>query len=269
MVERGSELPLSEQAALLGISRASLYYRPTPPSAREVALRHRIDAIFTESPFYGSRKITAQLRREGWILSRKSVQRAMREMGLEAVYPKPNLSQPNPEHRVYPYLLRGLACVRPNHIWGIDITYIRLVGGWLYLVAVLDWFSRYVVSWELSQTLEIGFVLACVERALGEAVPQIINSDQGSHFTSPQFTAPFLAREVSISMDGRGRALDNIFTERLWRTVKYEEVYLHDYDSPKVARHNLRHYLTFYNERRLHQALDYKTPAEVYFGNAL
>jgi putative transposase len=269
MVERGSELPLSEQAALLGISRASLYYRPAPPSPREVALRHRIDAIFTESPFYGSRKITQQLRREEWIISRKSVQTAMREMGLEAVYPKPNLSQPNPAHRVYPYLLRGLVCARPNHIWGIDITYIRLVGGWLYLVAVLDWFSRYVVSWELSQNLEIGFVLACVERALAEAVPQIINSDQGSHFTSPQFTAPFLAREVAVSMDGRGRALDNIFTERLWRTVKYEEVYLHEYDSPKVARHGLTHYLTFYNERRLHQALDYKTPAEVYFGNAV
>jgi putative transposase len=268
MVERtGAAVTLAEQAALLGLSRSSLYYRPTPPSEREVALRHRIDAIFTESPCYGSRRITEQLRREEWSISRKTVQGAMREMGLEAIYPRPNTSRPNPAHPVYPYLLRGVPSALPNHIWGIDITYIRLTGGWMYLVAILDWFSRYVVSWELSPTLEIEFVLVCVEHALQRAVPQIINSDQGSHFTSPQFTAPFLSREVAISMDGRGRALDNIFTERLWRTVKYEEVYLHDYDSPRTARQGLSRYFPYYNERRLHQALNYQTPAEVYFGN--
>jgi len=190
----------------------------------------------------------------------------MREMGLSAICPGPNLSQRRLDHAVFPYLLRNLPAVRPNHIWGIDITYIRLSGGWLYLVAVLDWYSRYVVSWELDQTLEMPFVLETVERALAQATPTIWNSDQGSHFTSPQYIERLQQAQVQISMDGKGRALDNIFTERLWRTVKYEEVYLHEYANPKQARHYLTQYFDFYNLRRIHQALDYLTPAQVYFG---
>jgi putative transposase len=269
MVERvGSDLSLTEQADLLTLSRSNLYYTPRPPSAVEVALKHRIDAIYTEYPFYGARRIGHILREEGLAVGRKTVRAYMREMGLKAIYPKPNVSAPNLENRVYPYLLRGVSSAYPNHIWGIDITYIRLSGGWMYLVAILDWYSRYIVSWELDQTLEIGFVLACLERALAGAAPTIFNSDQGSHFTSPQYTARLEAAGVAISMDGRGRALDNIFTERLWRTVKYEEVYLHDYASPREARRGLTDYLSFYNEQRPHQSLSYRTPAEAYFGSA-
>jgi len=193
----------------------------------------------------------------------------MREMGIAGVCPGPNLSKRDSEHKVYPYLLRGVVVEAPNQVWGIDITYIRLSGGWMYLVAVLDWFSRYVVSWELDQTLEIGFVLTAVERALSLATPVIWNSDQGSHFTSPRYTSILLERDVKISMDGKNRAIDNIFTERLWRSVKYEEVYLKGYDSPRVARQGLSDYLKFYNEERLHQSLGYLTPAEVYFGQGL
>jgi putative transposase len=269
MVERvGGDLSLKEQADLLSFSRSTLYYTPRLPSAAEVAIKHRMDAIYTACPFYGARRIAHTLREEGVAISRKTVRAYMQEMGLEAVYPKPNLSAPHLENRIYPYLLRGVSSAHPNHIWGIDITYIRLSGGWMYLVAILDWHSRYIVSWELDQTLAIGFVLACVDRALSGVAPTIFNSDQGSHFTSPQYTARLEAAGVAISMDGRGRALDNIFTERLWRTVKYEEVYLHDYDSPKEARRGLTRYLRFYNEQRPHQSLGYRTPAEVYFGSA-
>lgn len=255
---------MTEQADLLSVSRASLYYTPRPPSAQEVALKHRIDAIYTERPFFGSRRIHDALHKEGLTVGRNTVRAYMQEMGLEAIYPKPNTSQPAPQHRVYPYLLRGVKSQRVHHVWGIDITYIRLKAGWLYLVAILDWYSRYIVSWELDQTLEIGFVLACVDTALAGATPTIVNSDQGSHFTSPQYIERLLAKNVSISMDGRGRALDNIFTERLWRTVKYEEVYLHEYETPREARQSLTRYLTFYNEQRPHQSLGYQTPASVY-----
>lgn len=258
-------MPLSVQAELLSLSRASLYYQPVPPSPEEVALKHRIDEIYTAYPFYGSRRITAQLRREGRTINRKAVQRHMREMGIAGICPGPNLSQRNLEHRIYPYLLRQVTAAYPNHVWGIDITYVRLQHGWLYLVAVLDWFSRYVVSWQLDDTLEIDFVLLTVDSALAQHKPLIWNSDQGSHFTSPQYTDRLLAAEVQISMDGKGRALDNIFTERLWRTVKYEEVYLHDYCTPKQAHTGLAVYFDFYNYRRPHQALDYLTPAEVFF----
>jgi putative transposase len=234
-----------------------------------VALKHRIDAIYTDRPYYGVRRITAQLRREGVLVNHKAVARHMREMGLVAIYPGPNLSKRAQRASIYPYLLRDVSAARPNHVWGIDITYIRLHGGWMYLVAVLDWFSRYIVSWELDQTLAQPFVMAAVQRALAQATPVIWNSDQGSHFTSPQYTSLLLAAGVQISMDGRGRALDNIFTERLWRTVKYEEVYLHDYASPREARSRLTHYLWEYNHIRLHQALAYRTPAEVYRGTEI
>jgi putative transposase len=261
--------PLSVQADLLSLSRSSLYYQPVPPSLEEVALKHRIDELYTAYPFYGSRRITAQLRREGEVINRKAVQRHMREMGIMGICPGPNLSRRNQEHRVYPYLLRQVTAAYPNHVWGIDITYIRLLKGWLYLVAVLDWFSRYVISWRLDDTLDINFVLMAVDCALAQYKPIIWNSDQGSHFTSPQYIQRLLAADVQISMDGKGRALDNIFTERLWRTIKYEEVYLHDYQTPKQARIGLTDYLDFYNYRRPHQALSYSTPAEVYFDNSV
>jgi putative transposase len=269
-VERDEgELALSVQAELLSLSRSSLYYQPISPSIEEVALKHRIDVIYTAYPFYGSRRITVQLRREGVTINRKAVQRHMQEMGIAGICPGPNLSQRNLAHQVYPYLLRQMTAAYPNHIWGIDITYIRLQNGWLYLVAVLDWFSRYVVSWQLDDTLDIDFVLLAVDRALADYKPGIWNSDQGSHFTSPQYTQRLLAADVQISMDGKGRALDNIFSERLWRTVKYEEVYLHDYQTPKQARTGLMTYFDFYNYRRPHQALGYLTPAEVFFANTV
>jgi putative transposase len=262
------DLSLKSQAELLSVSRASLYYQAVPPSAEEIAIKHRIDELYTAHPFYGSRKITALLRAE-WLINRKRVQRYMREMGLAGVCPGPNLSRPAPGHQIYPYLLRHIRARYPNHIWGIDITYIRMVSGWLYLVAILDWFSRYVISWELDQSLELPFVLAAVDRALAQARPVICNSDQGSHFTSPQYLDRLRAVEVQISMDGRGRALDNIFTERLWRSVKYEEVYLNEYFNPREARQGLSRYFHFYNDERPHQALGYFTPAQVYFNPTL
>lgn len=259
------ELPIATQADLLGLNRSSLYYKPVAPSPEEITLKHRIDEIYTAHPYYGSRRITAQLKREGFPVNRKAVQRHMREMGIAAISPGPNLSKKRYEHLVYPYLLRGVVIQQPNQVWGIDITYIRMLKGWLYLTAVLDWYSRYVVSWELSDTLSVDFVCAAVSQAFSLARPQIINSDQGSQFTSPQYIQLLKEAGVKISMDGRGRAQDNIFTERLWRTIKYEEVYLHEYQSPREARRRLGEYLTFYNYKRLHQALAYRTPAEIYY----
>ena len=265
MIERDRpELPLIVQAELLGLNRTGLYYRPVGPSAEEIRAKHRIDEIYTAHPYYGSRRITVLLRKE-MLISRPRVQRYMREMGIAGISPGPNLSKRSAEHRLYPYLLRGLTITRPNQVWGIDITYIRLVGGWMYLVVVLDWFSRYVVSWALDQTLEMPFVLSAVETALAQAKPDIWNSDQGSHFTSPQYIERLLTEGIQISMDGKGRAVDNIFTERLWRTIKYEDVYLNDYASPRETRLGLGQYLTFYNQERPHQSLGYQTPAQVYF----
>jgi putative transposase len=258
-------MSISVQAGLLSLNRTSLYYQPAGVSARVIALRHRIDEVYTAHPYYGVRRITAHLQREGRVVNHKAIAHHMREMGLAGICPGPNLSKRNLAHAVYPYLLRNVTAAYPNHVWGIDITYVRLHGGWMYLVAVLDWFSRYVVSWVLDLTLEIGFVLEAARCALAQTAPVIWNSDQGSHFTSPQYTDLLLESQVQISMDSRGRALDNIFTERLWRTVKYEEVYLHDYANPREARSGLTRYFTFYNHERPHQALDYLTPAEVYF----
>lgn len=268
LVERAEfELPLKAQAEWLSLSRSSLYYQARPVSAEEIAIKHRIDVIYTASPFYGSRRMQATLNKDDHIdISRQRVQRYMREMGIAGICPGPNLSRRDAEHRIYPYLLRGITAAHSDHIWGVDITYIRLKGGWLYLVAVIDWFSRYVISWELSQTLEMPFVLTATERALAQATPLIWNSDQGSHFTSSQYTELLLAAGVQISMDGKGRATDNIFTERLWRTIKYEEVYLKEYASPKEARRSLAEYLDFYNYRRRHQSLDYQMPAAIYYG---
>ena len=265
MIERdGSDVPLSLQADLLALSRSSLYYRPVPPSPEEVRIKHLIDAIYTAYPFYGSRRIAVELQRRGVSIARKTVQKYMHEMGIVAIYPGPNLSRRNMEHRVFPYLLRGVTAAHPNHIWGVDITYIRLRGSWMYLVAILDWYSRYVVSWELDDTLEIDFVLSAVDRALEIAQPTIWNSDQGSHFTSPKCIDRLTAHGIAISMDGRGRALDNVFTERLWRTIKYEDVYLNDYSSPREARRGIERYLAFYNGERPHQSLSYRTPSQLY-----
>ena len=254
---------MSCQAELLSISRSGLYYQPEPPSAEEIAIKHRLDELYTQHPFYGSRKM-AWLLKPTWAVNRKRVQRYMQEMGLVAIFPGPNLSQPAPGHKIYPYLLRNVTASYPNHVWGIDLTYVRLQKGWMYLVAILDWHSRFVVSWALDQTLELPFVLDAVHRALQQAIPKIINSDQGSHFTSPQYLDLFKPDVTQISMDGRGRAMDNIFTERLWRSVKYEEVYLHDYENPRQARQGLTAYFEFYNNERPHQSLGYQTPAMVY-----
>jgi putative transposase len=265
LVEReGTELPLKTQAQLLNLNRTSLYYTPVPPPPEEVAIKHRIDELYTAHPFYGSRKIAVVLQPTFGPINRKRVQRYMREMGMAGIHPGPNLSKRHAAHHIYPYLLRNITASAPNHIWGIDITYIRLRAGWMYLVAILDWYSRYVVSWALDDTMELPFVLHAVEHALTLARPEIWNSDQGSQFTSPQYTARLEEAGVRISMDGRGRALDNIFTERLWRSVKHEEVYRQDYGSPRQARQGLAAYFTFYNQERPHQALDYQTPAAVY-----
>jgi putative transposase len=259
-------LPLTTQADLLSISRRSLYYQPKPPPPEEVAIKHRIDELYTAHPFYGSRKLTVLLQEDFTPINRKRVQRYMREMGIAGITPGPNLSRRAAEHRIYPYLLRSITAQAPNHIWGSDITYIRLRSGWLYLVAILDWFSRYVVSWRLSDTLELPFVLEALTQALCIATPQIWNTDQGSQFTSPQLTSQLEAAGARISMDGKGRAHDNIFTERLWRSLKYEEVYLADYGSPREARVGIGQYFQFYNTERPHQALDYRRPVDLYLG---
>jgi putative transposase len=251
------------QAELLGISYSSLFYKAVLPSKRELAIKRRIDEIYTAHPYYGSRRITRELRSE-FGMARSTIQHYMQEMGIFALVPGPHTSKPAPEHQKFPYLLRNLSAEQPNHIWGIDITYIRLTHSWVYLTAVLDWYSRFIVSWTLSQNLELDFVLATVDNALLQATPKIWNSDQGSHFTSPQYIQRLKNAGVQISMDGRGRARDNIFTERLWRTIKYEEVYLHDYVSPKEAHRQLANYIHFYNFERPHQALDYQTPAQLY-----
>lgn len=267
LVERApTSLPLSAQAELLSLSRTSLYYEPVGSTAEELAIKQRIDEIYTAHPFYGSRRISVALRPE-FSVNRKAVQRHMQQMGIAGISPGPNLSQRRLAHQIYPYLLRDFTPKQPNDAWGIDLTYIRLRAGWMYLVAVLDLYSRFVVSWELDQTLEMPFVLSAVDGALRQAKPQIWNSDQGSHFTSPQYLQRLTDANVQISMDGKGRALDNIFVERLWRSVKYENVYLHDYSSPREARHGLAAYLDFYNHERPHQSLGYRTPAEVYCAN--
>jgi len=224
-----------------------------------------MDEIYTEAPCYGSRKIKAALARRGYVVGLERVQALMRSMGLAAIYPKPKLSQRHPEHRVYPYLLRGVTTHRPNQVWATDITYIRLAHGWMYLVAVLDWFSRYVVSWAVSTTQDVLFCLDALEGALTKGTPEIFNSDQGSQFTSTAFTSQLKAHGIRISMDGRGRVFDNIFTERFWRSLKYEDVYLHDYQSVREGKYGIGRYIEFYNHTRLHQALNYQTPAEVHF----
>lgn len=249
----------------MGLPRSSWYYKPIPEDPEDLQLMRLLDEQYTRTPFYGARKMTAWLKTIDEHVNIKRVRRLMRRMGLEAIYPKPNLSRANTQHKKYPYLLKGLEITRPNQVWGTDITYIRLAGGFVYLVAILDWFSRYVLSWEVSVTLDVGFCLDALERALRITKPEIVNSDQGVQFTCQEFTGRLESEKIQISMDGRGRALDNVFTERLWRSVKYEEVYLKDYGTVPGAIQNLGGYFGFYNGERLHQALGYKTPAEIYF----
>jgi putative transposase len=225
-----------------------------------------IDKLYTKRPYFGVRRITKHLEIPDAVVNHKRVHRLMQIMGIQAIYPKPKTSIPNKQHEIYPYLLKELPIVRPNQVWGTDITYIRVKGTWMYLVAILDWFSRYVVSWELSDTLCVEFCLEALRKALTIAVPEIHNSDQGAQFTAEEYLAILkLYETILISMDSRGRAMDNIFTERLWRSVKYEEVYLKEYQSPKEARLSLGEYFTFYNYERKHQAHNYKTPAKIYF----
>ncbi len=271
MERENCQIPLSRQLALLQVNR-SWYYDWIDRGCGEiinptdVAVMNRIDFWYTKCPYFGVRRITEHIREYDQILvNHKKIQRLMGVMGLEAIYPKPNLSKPHPNHAIYPYLLRGMEIVRPNQVHGVDITYVRLKGSFLYLVAIINWFSRYVLSWELSDTLDCGFCVETLENALRVGVPQIHNSDQGSQFTSEDYLGILKQSGARISMDGRGRAMDNIFTERLWRTVKYEEIYLKDYSSPKEARQSLGEYFNFYNQERLHQSLGYKTPAKIYF----
>lgn len=256
---------VQRQCELLGLSRASAYYTPMPESEEDLRLKRLIDEEYTRHPFYGVERMTTWLQEEeAEEVNVKRVRRLMREMGLEAIYPKPRLSMPGEGHRIYPYLLKGLAVTRPNQVWATDITYIRLARGFIYLMAVMDWFSRYVLSWEVSITLDASFCVAALETALRRGTPGIFNSDQGSQFTSREFTGILDDVGVKISMDGRGRAFDNIFVERLWRTVKYEEVYLKDYEDVPTAIIGLGNYFQFYNNERRHQSLQKNTPAMLY-----
>jgi len=260
-----SELSIRQQCGLLGINRSSLYYRPVGIDAYTLMLMHELDQQYTETPFYGVLKMTQHLMNLGHQVNPKRVRRLLRQVGLEAVYPKPKLSQANPEHTVFPYLLRNLEIKRCNQVWSTDITYIRMKHGFVYLMAIIDWHSRYVLNWALSTTLEAGFCIEALKDTLTESHCEIFNTDQGSQFTTHRFTRPLLDKGIQVSMDGRGRALDNIFVERLWRSVKYEKVYLNDFETVKETSVGLKDYFDFYNHRRLHQSLNYRTPAEVYF----
>jgi putative transposase len=258
------ELSIRRQCELLGLNRATLYYRGVGESEANLELMRLIDEQYLRTPFFGSRNMTTWLRRQGNNVNRKRIQRLMRLMGLEAIYPKPRISQKGGDHRIYPYLLRNMKIVRPNQVWSTDITYIPMAQGFMYLVAILDWYSRFVLSWRLSNSLESSFCVEALEEALSWQRPEIFNSDQGVQFTSCAFTSVLEEVGVAISMDGRGRVFDNIFVERLWRTVKYEDIYLKDYESVPALRRGLREYLDFYCYARFHQSLDNQTPWEVY-----
>jgi putative transposase len=254
------------QCAVAGLARSTYYYEPVPERAENLALMRLIDELYLQRPFYGVPRMTDWLQTLGHAVNHKRVARLMRVMGLQAVLPGPHTSRRQPTHRTYPYLLRDLAVGRPNHVWAADITYVPLRRGFLYLVAVLDWYSRYVLAWALSNTLEARFCLDAVDQALETGRPEIFNTDQGAQFTGEAFTGRLVGAGIRISMDGRGRALDNVFVERLWRSVKYEEVYLRDYTDGADAWRGLDRYFTFYNTARRHQSLGRRTPAEVHFG---
>lgn len=257
---------IARRCALVGLARSTHYYEPVPERAENLLLMRFIDELFLERPFYGVPRMTDWLRTVGHAVHHKRVARLMRLMNLQAVVPGPHTSQPHPTHTVYPYLLRDLVVERPNHVWCADITYVPMRRGFLYLVVVLDWYSRYVLAWALSNTLEARFCLEAVDQALASGQPQIFNTDQGAQFTGEAFTGRLAGAGIRISMDGRGRALDNVFVERLWRSVKYEEIYLRDYADGAEAWQGLNRYFAFYNTARRHQSLGRRTPAEVHFG---
>lgn len=260
-------LSIRQQCDLLGLCRSSVYYEPAPCPIVDLRIMHAIDEIFTENPTFGSRRLMKTLRRHDFEINRKRVIRLMQRMGLRAIYPKKSLSLANPAHQKYPYLLAGVDIMRPNQVWSSDITYIRMDKGFLYLVAVLDWYSRFVLSWKLSNTLDTSFCLVAMEEAMSlYKQPEIFNSDQGCQFTSSPFTEILKGRDIKISMAGKGRCFDNIFSERFWRTLKYEEVYLNNYENGLVAEKSISDFMLKYNQRRPHQSLDDATPYEKYSG---
>ena len=265
MVDRQHpSLSVVHQCGLLDISRSSVYYRSSEASQEDLDYMKLMDRQYLATPFYGSRRFSVCLRKQGYCVNRKRVQRLMRIMGLKAIYRHPRTSKATPGHRIYPYLLEGMEITRPNQVWAADITYIPMTRGFLYLVTIMDWYSRYVISWRLSNTLDVDFCVEALEEALRGGRPDIFNTDQGSQFTSEAFTELLKQHGIRISMDGKGRYRDNIFVERLWRTVKYEEVYLKAYQDGRDARNGIREYFRFYNYQRPHQALGYRTPAEVF-----
>jgi putative transposase len=269
MIDRGHKLPLTRQAALLQLGRGSLYYTPRPLPLGELAVMRRIDELHLNYPFAGARMLRDLLRAEDIVIGREKVTTLMRRMGIEAVYRRPNTSKPAPGHKIYPYLLRGMVIDRPNQVWAMDLTYIPMARGFVFLAAVVDWFSRRVLAWKLSITMEADFCIEAVEEALARyGCPEIFNTDQGSQFTSGAFTGLLLKNEIAISMDGKAAWRDNVFVERLWRSVKYEEVYLHAYASVAEARAGLGRYLNFYNGRRPHSSLGARTPDAAYFTQA-
>jgi len=257
-------ISINRQCDLLSLARSSYYYESVRDDSYNKSLMNLIDEQFTRTPFYGVEKMTAWLRRQGHKVNQKRVRRLMRLMGLEAIYPKTRLSVVNKAHKKYPYLLRDLEIDHPDQVWCADITYIRMVHGFIYLIAVMDWYSRFVLAWEISTTLDTTFCVSALEQALELSKPDIFNTDQGSQFTSTEFTDRLEKGDIRISMDGRGRFIDNIFVERLWRSVKYEEVYLHDYETVSDARNGIAGYFLLYNMERLHESLGYKTPYEIY-----
>lgn len=259
-----SELSIRRQCDLLGLNRASYYYKPATETPLNLILMRLIDQEYTDHPFQGRRKMTLHLRGQGYLVNVKRVRRLMQIMGIEAIYPQPRTTRVNQEHRIYPYLLRGVKITRPNQVWSTDITYLPLANGFMYLTAVIDWYSRYVLAWQLSNTLDTQFCIDALEQALRLGQPAIFNTDQGSQFTSAAFTGILEAAGIQISMDGKGRALDNILIERLWRTVKYEDIYLKHYETVPLLYSGLRDYFAFYNHERPHQSLDYRTPAAVF-----
>jgi len=270
MIERGARLAVKRQAQLLDLTRSHVYYRPRPVSQRDLKLMRRLDELHLEAPFYGARKLVAQLRREGQDIGRKHVRTLMRRMGIEALYRKPRTSIPARGAQTYPYLLENVLVARPNQVWASDVTYLPMAHGFLYLMAILDIASRKVLAWRLSNTLTPDFCVEALEEALAKfGKPEIFNTDQGSQFTSEEWLAPLKAAGVAISMDGKGRWIDNVFIERLWRSVKYEDVYLREYTDGHVAQRSLSKYFAFYNGRRVHETLEYRTPDEVYFGELL
>ena len=258
------ELSVRRQCELLGLCRASLYYEPAAETVENLRLMRLLDREYTAHPFLGSRRLTAWLQEQGESVNRKRVQRLMRLMGLEAIYPKPRLSAARAGHRVYPYLLRGVAIERPDQVWSTDITYVPLAKGFMYLAAIIDWHSRYVLAWRLSNTLDGDFCLDMLEEALGRGRPEVFHTDQGVQFTARAWTERLESAGVRVSMDGKGRCLDNVFVERLWRTVKYEDISLWRYEDVPQLRQGLGRYFPYYNRERLHQALDYRPPADVY-----